>query len=117
MKPTQQDLAATYRSLSDKDLASLCADIGSLTEEARTTLQSEMKLRKIGSAQLEKMHTSELRREAHFDRGESIRRKRTAMWLFFRNDPRWTVGAVIAFLILVAISELIAHFHLAHFHR
>jgi hypothetical protein len=111
MKPSQQDLAATYRSLTDDDLASLGADSGSLTEGARSALATEMQRRGINDAQLQRLHAVELRHEAQFDRLEKFRRKRLALRSLGLDDPKGWIFAILGALVLVLISELIRRRH------
>ena len=79
MQTTQQDFAATYRTLPDEEIAALCADIGSLTEPARSALTNETHQRGLSDAQLRNLHALELRHGSQFDRLEKYRRKRMVL--------------------------------------
>lgn len=111
MKPSQQDLAENYRSLSDDDLASLVADSASLTDQARSALSTEVQRRGIDDAQLQKVHSLELRHEAQFDRLEKFRRKRLALRRLGLNDLKGWLFAILGALVFILISELMRRHH------
>ena len=111
MKPSQQELAAAYRDLSDDDLAALSADIVSLTDEARSALQAEIARRGISADRLGKMHSFELRREEIFDLRESRRRQNMATDGMSGRDWLWTAGALVVFFAVVLIYEWARRFH------
>lgn len=68
MQSARQDFAETYRNLSDDELASLHAQMSSLTHEARSALQEQIQKRGISTAKLRHLNTAERQREAKFDR-------------------------------------------------
>lgn len=111
MNPAEQDFAETYRSLPEEEIAGLYAEIGTLTDGARAALILEIQRRGLGSAHLSKVHSAELRHEALFDRLQTQRRKKLAWYLLTRNNPKGLIAALLAFLVMVLISELIGHHH------
>jgi len=60
----------------------------------RAALTVEIERRRISSAQLLKLYSSELRREAKFDRRQKEHRKRVVSYLL-RGDPKWTIIAIL----------------------
>ena len=104
MPRVEQDVSETYRSFSDQQIASLYAEIDSLTEVARPALLAEIERRSLSHAQLQSMHTAELRREANFDRRQAIHRKKVLAYLL-RNDPK---GVLLVFLAILAIALFLA---------
>lgn len=111
MRIDGQELADTYRHLSEQDIADLYAQMDTLTESARVALTSEIERRGLSGAHLTKVHGAELRHEALFDRLQTQRRKKLAWYLLTRNDPKGLIAALLVFLIMVLISELIGHHH------
>jgi len=80
-----QKLLESYRTFSDTEIATLHAQTGSLTEDGRIALASEIKRRGLGNAQLSKLHASELRREVKFDQQQGEHRKWVASDLLQGN--------------------------------
>lgn len=111
MRIDGQELADSYRHLSEQDIADLYAQIDTLTEPARLALASEVKQRGLSGAHLTKLHAAELRHGALFDRLQTQRRKKLAWYLLTRNNPKGLIAALLAFLVMVLISELIGHHH------
>jgi hypothetical protein len=111
MKPSQQDLAPTYRNLTDDDLASLSSDSASLTDGARSALAAEVQRRGLDDAQLIKLHSVELRHESQFDRLEKFRRRRLARRGLGLYDLSGWIFAVLGALVFILISELIRRHH------
>ena len=113
MQPTQQDFAETYRALPDEDLAALSADIGSLTEEARSALLAEIQQRGLSEAQIQKLHADEHRHEAQFDRLEKFRRKKLAWGDLPTTRGQWIFAgvAVLALIVWSLISDLVSRHH------
>ena len=110
MQPNELELEETNRHLPDNEIASLFADEASLTDAARIALESEIKRRGISKEHLLKLHSSDLRDEANFDRREKVRRKGTLFYILFRGDPKGTLVAIIVFLLAVLALELISRF-------
>ena len=110
MQPDQQGLTKTYSGLPDVEIASLYAQIDTLSDVARTVLSAEIERRHLSSEQLSRLFSSQLRQEANFDRREKIRRKGVASYLLFRNDPKGTLAAFIVILLL-GLLALIAGRH------
>ena len=113
MQPTQQNFAETYRALHDEDLAALSADIGSLTEEARSALLAEIQQRGLSEAQIQKLHADEHRHEAQFDRLEKFRRKKLAWGDLPTTRGQWIFAgvAVLALIVWSLISDLVSRHH------
>jgi hypothetical protein len=111
MQIAQQDFAATYRDLSDDDIAALFAEIDTLTDTAKAALALEVQRRGLSSEQLLKLRTVELRLEAHFDRREKFRRKRLFLSRLGLDDYKGWIFAIVAGLILALIKQLISHHH------
>ena len=111
MQPTQQDLAESYRQLADTEIADLNAQKNSLSEDARVALSGEVERRGLKSAQLSKLHSHELHREAQFDKLQRLHEKRVASYLFFRNDPWRAVALIVAvgLLLIAFIADFISH--------
>ena len=106
-----QEFAASYRHLSEAELADLYAQMDTLTESARVALASEIKQRGVSGGNLLKLHAAELRHEALFDRLQTQRRKKLAWYLLTRNNPKGLIAALLVFLVMVLFSELIGHHH------
>ena len=111
MQVDPQQLSESYRKLSDVEMAGLAAQADALTDAGRVALAAEIERRGLDAGRLAKLNASELRREAKFDRLESLRRKQRISWLLFRNEPWSLVVAFLAFLALVLIAELSSHRH------
>lgn len=111
MQIDQQGFAQSYRDLPDNEIALLYTQTDMLTEPARMALAAEIEQRGLNADQLQKLHSTELRREANFDRREKWRRKSTASFLLFRNDPKGTLLMLIGFLVLVLILEIVRKHH------
>ena len=111
MQTAQHDFAATYRQLSDDDIADLYAESDTLTQSARLALTSEIQRRGLSSDQLLKLKAVELRHEAKFDRLEKLRRKRMVLKELGLNDPKGWIVAIVGALILIWIEQLISHRH------
>jgi hypothetical protein len=111
MLTDSQELAQTYRNIPDGEIAALHAQAAQLTEQARIALAAEIGRRGLSAQQLEKIHSSEVRGEANFDRREKWRRKSLVSYLLFRNDPKSTILMVIAFVLAILIAELVRKHH------
>jgi hypothetical protein len=74
-----------------------------LTDLARTALQAEIQRRGMSNAQLEKLHSKELHREARFDQFESVRRRKTLLYLLTKNDPKGVDRPVRVVALLVPL--------------
>jgi hypothetical protein len=110
VQSAHSDPAETYRILPDEEIASLLADQDSLTPDARSALLAEIRQRGLTETQLQKMHSVELRHEAQFDRLESFRRRKLA-WGRLPSTPREWMFAILAFIALILISELMSRPH------
>ena len=110
MEIHQQDLSETYRNLSDTEIASLHAQIDTLTKDARAALTSEIQRRGMSDAHLSKLHASELRQEAKFDQRQSEHRKGVAS-ILLRGDPFWTIVVIVTVLGAAALFSLAASHH------
>jgi hypothetical protein len=110
MQHLPQELSDTYRNYSDAEIASLYAEMESLTDNARSTLSAEIQRRGMSTAQLAKMHAFELRREDIFDQREKIRRERLAFGRLGDN-PREVIVSILLFLVAVLIAALFASHH------
>jgi hypothetical protein len=106
MQTSQQELSEAYRTFSDAEIASLHAQVDSLTEDARVALTSEIERRGIDSAKLSKLYTMHLRQEAKFDRRQKDHRKKVVSYLL-GGDPYWTIAIILA---LLAAAALFAFF-------
>jgi hypothetical protein len=111
MRTDEQALASTYRQYSDEEVAALAAEFDTLTDAARVTLKAEIDRRGMSSAQLAKLHSRELHREARVDQLESLRRKKTALYLLTRNDPKGTIAIIVIALGFAAYVWLRSLFH------
>jgi hypothetical protein len=109
MQLSKREFAESYRNSPDVEIAALHAQIDTLTDVARVALIEEIERRGLGEAALGKLHAAELRNEARFDRLEETRRKKTAMYLLARGDPKGTILVIAIFLVLVLLSVLFAH--------
>lgn len=105
MHPTKEEFEETYRRLSEEDIAGLYAEANTLTDEAPSVLFAEMQRRGLRGAHLEKMHATEDRHEAQFDRLEKFRRKKLALW--FSGLDRFRGMRLKDWLILLLISGLL----------
>ena len=108
MQTSQDQLAKTYQACSDDDLASLFAQIGSLTEAAHRALMAEIERRGLKDADLARMQARETRSEQNFDRQERIRRKGVISYLLFRNDPKGTIAVLVIAVVVLLLSVLFA---------
>jgi hypothetical protein len=106
MQIDERELSATYRQYSDDDIAALAAEVEKLTNLARAMLEGEIQRRGMSRAQLEKLHSRELHREARFDHLETIRRKKMLLNLLTQNDPKGTIAFVLIMLGSAAILWL-----------
>ena len=106
MQPDQQHLAGTYQHFSDVEIAALHSQVGSLTDEARSALDAEIRRRGLEPEHLSKLAAAERRHEDNFDRLAKFHRKRVANYLLFRNDPKGTL-VVIAVGVLLALIALL----------
>ncbi|HEY2858238.1 MAG TPA: hypothetical protein VGJ21_07465 [Terracidiphilus sp.] len=111
MQIDTQELAATYGRCSDDELAALAAEMETLTDTARSALQAEIRNRGTTNGQLLKLHSKEVHREGRFDQLESVRRKRTLLYLLTKNDPKGTIAVVLAVLGLALFVLLRSLFH------
>jgi hypothetical protein len=103
----KQDFAETYCRFSDDEIATLHAQIGSLTDDARVALETEIRRRGLKQEQLSKLDAAERRHEAHCDRLEKIHRRRVASYILFRNDPKGTIMAFLAIVLGLSVLALI----------
>ncbi len=108
MQPNELELEETYRHLPDNEIASLFADEASLIDTARTALESEIKRRGVSNEHLLKIHSSDLRDEADFDRREKVRRKGALFYILFRGDPKGTLVVVLVALGIAFVLWLIS---------
>jgi len=106
MHRVEEGFAETYRNYSDMEIALLHAQIGSLTDVARTALMVEIHRRNISSAQLSKLYSAELRHEAKFDRRQKMHRKKVLTYLL-RGDPKWTIITILALFGVALVAELL----------
>jgi hypothetical protein len=111
MQTEQHDFAATYRELSDDDIADLYAESDTLTESARIALSTEIQRRGLSTEQLLKLKAVELRHEAQFDRLEKFRRKRMVLKELGLNDPKGWIIAMIGGGLLWLIEKLVSSHH------
>jgi hypothetical protein len=111
MQKDPQELAATYRNLSDAEIADLYVQIDTLTDAARSALEAEIQRRGLSSAHMSKMHAAELRHEALFDGLQKQRRKNLAWYFLTRNDPKGMIVVIIAGLVFILILVLVARRH------
>lgn len=91
----EQELAATYLRCSDDDIAALAAEMDTLTEEGRVMLEAEIRRRGLSRAELERLHSRELHREARFDQVAAMGRKKTLLYLLTKNDPKGTFAFIV----------------------
>jgi hypothetical protein len=110
MQIDEQELAATYSRCSDDELAALAAEMETLTDVARATLQAEIQRRGVSSAELEVVHSKELHREARFDQVETIRRKKILLSRLTR-DPKGWIWAVLIVLGIILFEWLRSRSH------
>jgi hypothetical protein len=111
MQTDSRELAETYRSLSDAEIADLYVQIETFTEAARVALESEVQRRGLSSVQMSKMHAAELRHEALFDRLQTQRRKNLGWYFLTRNDPKGMIVVILVGLVFILISVFIARRH------
>jgi hypothetical protein len=104
----EQELATTYGRCSDDELGALAAEMETLTDAARAALRAEIQQRGMSGAELEKLHSKELHREARFDQVETIRRKK----LLLSRLTGW-MWACLFLLGLIAFKWLRSRFHQA----
>ena len=110
MHTDPQELAETYRGYSDTEIASLHAQIDSLTPEAREALAIEIDRRGLKNNALSKLFATEQRHEASFDRFEKTRRKKLAISLFLGSDPKLTIIALGGGIVLIMLAEVLRRF-------
>ena len=101
-----QELSKNYYSLQDVEIASLWAQLNTLTDVAQIALKGEIERRRLSNGQLSKLYSSRLREESKFDRRERTRRKWVVSYLLFRNDPKGTLIALIVGLVLALLAML-----------
>lgn len=109
MQTNEKELVEAYRNSSEIEIATLYAQIDSLTDAARVALTREIERRGLSSAHLVKLNAAELRREAKFDRVQELHRKKVASYLLIRRDPKGFIVALAILLGLLLISALLAH--------
>jgi hypothetical protein len=109
MHRVEEQFSESYRNFSEMEIASLHAQIDSLTDAARAALAAEIQRRGISSAQLLTLYSSELRREARFDRRQKEHRKKVLIYLLFRGDPKWTITTILVALGVALVAELLSH--------
>ena len=110
MHPVEEKFSETYRNCSDMEIASLHAQIDSLTDAASAALTVEIKRRNMSDAQLLKLYSSQLRREARFDRRQKEYRKKVLVYLLFRGDPKgWIIAILVAFGVAFVAKLLALH--------
>jgi hypothetical protein len=107
VQTSQQELLQTYRDFSDDEIASLHAQIDSLTNDARAALALEIQRRGMSNAQMSKLRASELRREAKFDRRQKEHRKRVAFH-FIGGEPDWFFWVLLGVLVAAAFFALVS---------
>ena len=108
MHRVEEKFSETYRNLSDVEIASLYAQIDSLTDAARAALTAEIQRRNISSAQLSKLYALELRHEAKFARRQREHRKKVLSYLL-RGDSKWTIITILAALGVAFVAKLLSH--------
>ena len=101
------DFSEKYRALPDEEIASLFADIDSLTEQARSALLAEIQQRGLAASQLQKLHSVELRHEAQFDRLERLRRKRMVLTRLGHHSLKGWIFVIVGAALLALIELLI----------
>lgn len=111
MQIDAQEFAATYRNCSDDDIAALASQPDALTGVARAVLDAEIQRRCLSRGHIEKLHAHEVHRAARFDQLETIRRKKTALYLLTRNDPKGMIAFILIFLGLGVFVWLRSFFH------
>lgn len=111
MYTDRQELADTYRGYSDEEIASLHAQVESLTLEARDALALEIERRGLKSAQLTNLYAAEQRREAHLDSIEKTRRKKLAIYLLLGRDPKLTLVMLGVAAVLIVLAVLLRPHH------
>ena len=113
MQSTRQDFAETYRNISDDEIATLHAEVGSLTDEARAALQAEIQRRGISITKLHHLNTAVTQREAKFDRRQKQHEKDVGSYLLSRALSRdfWVLVSIVLVLLSAVISALISHHH------
>ncbi len=109
MHRVEETFSETYRNYSDMEIASLHAQIDSLTDAAHAALTAEIERRNISSAELSKLYSSELRHEAKFDRRQREHRKRVLINLLFRGDPKGWIITILVALGVAFVAELLSH--------
>ncbi len=110
MQQDEQELSRTYQSLPDGEIASLHAEIATLSEVAQRALRAEIERRRLSGEALSKLCAARLRQEANFDRRERIRRRGVASYLLFHNDPKGAL-VVAAVVLMLALLSFIVHWH------
>ena len=108
MHRVEEKFSETYRNFSDVEIASLYAQIDSLTDAARAALTAEIQRRNISSAELSKLYSWELRHEAKFDRRQKEHRKKVLSYLL-RGDSKWTIITILAALGVAFVAGLLSH--------
>lgn len=111
MNPSSENFAESYRSLSDEEIAALRSDTDSLTDEARVALLAEIQQRGLSDEEMRKLHSTELRHEAQFDRLERFRRKRMVVKELGLNDPKGWIIAIVGLGLLILIEKLVSSHH------
>ena len=108
MHRVEETFSETYRNYSDMEIASLHAQIDSLTDAAHAALTAEIERRNISSAELSKLYSWELRHEAKFDRRQKEHRKKVLSYLL-RGDSKWTIITILAALGVAFVAGLLSH--------
>jgi hypothetical protein len=101
----EQESSATYRSLSDVELAKLRVQMDSLTDDARIALTAEIKRRGIGGAPLMKLYLMELHHEAQFDQRQKEPRK-WVLGFFLLGRPKKVLYFLSHLLFALALMAL-----------
>lgn len=114
--PEELKIAETYRHFSDDKIAELVAEQATLTEDGRAALDAEVERRGLSAGELGKRHRQQMHREAEFDKLEAMRRKKTALYLLTRGDPKGVlvmlavaVGGVAVMWLLQSLRAALAY--------
>ena len=114
MQPVEHQLAETYRSHSDTEIASLYVQFDALTDLARATLDAEIQRRHLSTQQLLQLHTAELRQASKFDRRQKQHRQFVVSYFLrgypkFRGDTKGTILTIALVLAVLMIIRLFTH--------
>jgi hypothetical protein len=110
MQPDAQELSESYRKLSETEIASLHAEVATLTDVARRALLAEIQRRGLSDAHLSKLHFAELRHEAKFDRRQKQHRKSVTSYILFRGDAKGTITILLLALGVILVAWLVSLF-------